>query len=309
VVPLERCRVDHDEHGEHVQVPADAVRAGAHVRGRGSDIAAGDVALPAGRVLSAGDLGLLASLGVHEVSVRRRLKVALLSTGDELALRGQPLRPGQVHDSNRVMLAAALRRIGAEVLELDSTGDDPRALEATLRHAAHQADAVVTSGGVSGGDADHTRGVLARLGRVVLWQVAMRPGRPFAFGQLDREPGSAGPAWLFALPGTQVAALVCWWMLVRDALWLLAGALPQPLPALQLPAAAAIAKQPGRTEFVRGHVEAGADGRSQVRAAADQGASALRALSQANALIVLDDERGPVAAGEWVPVHLFEGLL
>jgi len=302
VVPLELCEPVDDQ----VRFAAESVPAGAHVRQRGSDMAAGQAALVAGRVLSAADLGLLASLGVARAPVRRKLKVALFSTGDELVPVGQPLLPGQVHDSNRLALAGALQRMGFEVLDQGSVRDDPQALEAALRHAATVADAVVTSGGVSAGDADHTRAVLARLGRVELWKVAMRPGRPFAFGPLDT---GGHHAWLFALPGNPVAALVSLWMLAREPLLLLAGARPSPLPLLNLPASAPIAKRPGRTEFARGVVEPAPSGGWWVRPCADQGSSALRGLSQANALIVLDEGRGPVAAGEAVPVCLFEGLL
>ena len=301
IVPLELCELL----GDGMRFASGSVRVGANVRPRGSDMAAGQIALEAGCVLSPADLGLLASLGFAEVPVRRKLRVALFSTGDELVSVGHPLLPGQVHDSNRVALAAALQRMGFEVLDQGSVRDDPQALEAALHHAAAVADAVVTSGGVSAGDADHTRAVLARLGQVGLWKVAMRPGRPFAFGRLD---SGRHQAWLFALPGNPVAALVSLWMLAREPLLLLAGARPSALPLLGLPASAPIAKRPGRTEFARGVVEPAPSGGWWVRPCADQGSSALIGLSQANALIVLDEGSGPVAAGEAVPVCMFEGL-
>ena len=301
VVPLELCR---QQRGV-VHIAPGAARAGTHVRVRGSDVAAGQVALEAGRMLLPADLGLLASLGRAEVAVRRRLVVAMFSTGDELVPIGQPLRNGQVHDSNRVALAAALKRMGLEVLDHGHVADDPQALKAALLKAVAVADVVVTSGGVSAGDADHTRAVLARLGRVELWGVAMRPGRPFAFGELDTH---GRRAWLFALPGNPVAAMVSLWMLAREPLLLLAGAVPLPLPLLTVPAAVAINKRPGRTEFARGVVEPTSGGSWHVRPCADQGASAWRGLSQANALIVLAEARGPVAPGEAVSVCLLESL-
>ncbi len=299
---------------DHITVPADVVRPGAHRRLRGEDLAAGSLALPAGRVLRPADLGLAASLGFTALPVRQRLRVALFSTGDEITEPGLPLPPGGVYDSNRATLAASLRRLGAEVLDMGQAGDDPQALAALLQRALQQADVVLTSGGVSMGDADHTRAVLARHGDVAFWRVAMRPGRPFAFGALHRDGGNGGARngsgpWLLALPGNPVAALVVFHALVRDALLQLAGAAPQAPLTLQVPAAQALKKRPGRSEFQRGIVEAAAGGGWQVRALPEQGSGVLRSMSQANALIVLEHERGHVAAGEPVSVWLFDGLV
>ncbi len=302
VVPRELAAAD----GDGVTLAAGAVRPGEHRRRRGEDLATGQTALPAGRVLRPADLGLLASLGLAAVTVRRRLRVALFSTGDEVVEPGTPLPPGGIYDSNRHTLGAALQRLGAEVLDLGRVPDDAAALEAALRRAVARADAVVTSGGVSMGDADHTRAVLARLGAVDFWKVAMRPGRPFAFGRLHDGGRSA---LLFALPGNPVAALVSFYVLARDALRVLAGARPAPPVALTLPCAAPIRKRPGRTEFQRGVLEPGPDGRWQVRPVADQGAGILRSLSEADALIVLPHASGPVAAGEPVEVWPFDGLV
>ena len=283
-----------------------AVRRGDNLRRRGEDLAAGRAALAAGRVLRPADLGLLASLGFTEVSVRRRLRVAVFSTGDEVQAPGEPLRPGSIYDSNRTSLLAALQRLGLEAVDLGLVRDDPAALQAALEQALEQADAVITSGGVSAGDADYTREVLARMGEVAFWKVAMRPGRPFAFGAL----GHAGRrAWLFALPGNPVAALVTFYAFAREALLRLAGATPEPLPALQARCASAIRKRPGRTEFQRGIVSPGADGTWQVRLTGSQGAGVLRSMSEANCLVVLGHEQGSVAAGEPVTVWLFDGLV
>jgi molybdopterin molybdotransferase len=232
--------------------------------------------------------------------------VAVFSTGDEVQAPGEPLRPGCIYDSNRTSLLAALSRLDMEAVDLGLVRDDPAALQAALEAAVAQADVVLTSGGVSAGDADYTREVLARMGEVAFWKVAMRPGRPFAFGPLQA-PGRS--AWLFALPGNPVAALVTFYALARDALLQLAGAVREPMPVLQARSAVAIRKRPGRTEFQRGIVFAAGDGSWQVRPTGSQGAGVLRSMSEANCLVVLGHEHGPVAAGEPVAVWLFEGLV
>jgi molybdopterin molybdotransferase len=303
VVPQELCRVD----GDIVTIEPGTIKPGENRRRRGEDLAAGKPAVHAGRALRPAELGLVASLGIGEVTVRRRLRVALFSTGDELRTLGQPLDPGCVYDSNRHSLAAAVTRLGMEVVDLGLVRDDPAALQATLEAAVAQADVVLTSGGVSVGDADHTRAVLARMGEVAFWKVAMRPGRPFAFGPLQR-PGGAAPTWLFALPGNPVAALVTFYVFAREGLLQLAGATPEPLPVLQARCTSPIRKRPGRTEFQRAIVEPGATG-WQVRLTGSQGAGVLRSMSEANALLVLRHEQGSVAEGEAVDVWLFDGLV
>ncbi|MBK6470191.1 MAG: molybdopterin molybdotransferase MoeA [Betaproteobacteria bacterium] len=308
VVPLELCRVE----GNTVHVEAGVIRPGDNRRRRGEDLTAGRPALQGGRVLKPSDLGLVASLGIAEVTVRRRLRVALFSTGDELRTLGQPLDAGSVYDSNRYSLLGALQRLGMEVIDLGLVRDDPAALKATLETAVAQADVVLTSGGVSMGDADHTRAVLASMGEVAFWKVAMRPGRPFAFGPLAaaNEPaGVAPPCWLFALPGNPVAALVTFYAFAREALLLLAGATPQPLPVLQARCTTALRKRPGRTEFQRGIVERAADDGWQVRLTGSQGAGVLRSMSEANALVVLGHAQGSVTEGGLVDVWLFDGLV
>ena len=302
VVPQELCRAE----GDLVHIEAGVIQPRENLRRCGEDLQVGQAALRAGRVLRAADIGLIASLGLGSVTVRRRLRVALFSTGDELRAPGQPLPPGCIYDSNRASLRAALQRLGVEIIDLGLVPDDPAALQATFEQAVAQADAVLTSGGVSVGEADHTRALLARMGEVAFWKVAMRPGRPFAFGPL-RAGGKQ--AWLFALPGNPVAALVTFYAFAREALMVLAGATPEPLPVLQARSAAAIRKRPGRTEFQRGIVSLAADGGWQVRITGSQGAGILRSLSEANALVVLGHEQGSVAAGEPVDVWLFDGLL
>jgi len=333
VVPLELVRQPaqeaggqgHTDTGE-VHVPAGVIRPGENRRKRGEDLAAGKPALRAGRVLRPADVGLAASLGLTRLRVMRPLKVALFSTGDEVAEPGTPLAEGCIYDSNRFSLGAAVRRLGMEVIDLGLVRDDRAALAAVVERAVREADVVITSGGVSAGDADYTRDILARAGDVAFWKVAMRPGRPFAFGPL-RRPGSAdggesagdaeaSPSWLFALPGNPVAALVTFYAFVREALLVLAGAQPAPLPTLSARATVAIRKRPGRTEFQRAIVEPapaepGKVGGPtwQVRLFGSQGAGVLRSMSEANALVVLGHEQGSVAAGDPVTVWLFEGLV
>ena len=304
VVPQELCRAD----AAQVHIDAGTVSPGDNRRHRGEDLSAGRPALRAGRVLRPADLGLVASLGIADLTVMRRLRVALFSTGDELRSLGQTLDPGCVYDSNRHSLMAAVQRLGMEVIDLGLVPDDPAALQATLEAALVQADVVLTSGGVSVGEADYTRALLARMGEVAFWKVAMRPGRPFAFGPLRRSEGAA-PAWLFALPGNPVAALVTFYAFARDALLQLAGATPVPLPVLQARCTSAIRKRPGRTEFQRAIVEPAPGGGWQVRLTGSQGAGVLRSMSEANALLVLRHEQVSVAAGELVDVWMFDGLV
>lgn len=302
VVPRELVTVD----GDRVTLRAGAIKPGENRRKQGEDLTRGKPALTAGRLLRPADLGLLASLGFAEVTVFRRLTVALFSTGDEVFAPGQPLPPGGIYDSNRFTLTAALQRLGVEVLDLGLVKDDPAALEAVLQRAVAEADAVVTSGGVSMGDADYTKDIMARMGDVAFWKVAMRPGRPFAFGPL-RHGGRE--AMLFALPGNPVAALVTFYAFAREALLVLGGATAEPPMVLQVKSAVPIRKRPGRTEYQRGIVERGDDGELRVRPTGSQGAGILRSLSEANVLVVLRHDQGSVAAGEPVDVWLFDGLV
>jgi molybdopterin molybdotransferase len=303
VVPLELCQVA----GDTVSIAPNVIHAGENRRQRGEDLKAGKPALRAGRVLRPADIGLAASVGVTQLTVKRRLRVAVFSTGDEVAAPGQPLPANCIYDSNRFALIAAIDRLGMQAIDLGLQRDDPASLRRALRAAVAQADAVVASGGVSAGDADHTREVMAELGSVGFWKVAMRPGRPFAFGSLLGDGGRQ--AWLFALPGNPVAALVTFYVFARDALLALAGATPQPLPALQARSPLAIRKRPGRTEFQRARVSPGADGLWEVQTTGSQGAGILRSMSEANALLVLRHEQGSVAAGDPVDVWLFDGLV
>ena len=302
VVPQEFTTFDDGR----VIVPPNVVRAGDNRRLAGEDLARGEAALRAGRVLRPADLGLLASLGLAEVPVFRRLRVAFFSTGDELRSIGETLDAGCVYDSNRYTLWGMLQRLGVEVLDLGVVKDEPAALEAAFRQAAESADAVITSGGVSVGEADYTKRIMAELGEVLFWKIAMRPGRPMAIGRIE---SSGRRAILFGLPGNPVAVMVTFYAFVRDALLAMSGAAVEPLPTLRAASTQAIRKKPGRTEYQRGVVTRDGDGRLQVAITGSQGSGILRSMSVANGLVLLHHAQGDVAAGEAVDVLPFDGLV
>jgi molybdopterin molybdotransferase len=305
VVPQELAQ---DGGDGFVQIPPGVVRAGDHRRLAGEDLARGKPALRAGRLLRPADLGLAASLGVPQLDVRRRLRVAFFSTGDELRSLGEPLDEGCIYDSNRYTVWGMLQRLGVEAIDLGVVRDRPDELADAFRRAAAAADAVITSGGVSVGEADHTKRIMAELGEVLFWTIAMRPGRPMAIGRLPAD-GSRPAAILFGLPGNPVAVMVTFYAFVRDALLRMAGALPQPLPLLRAASRERLRKKPGRTEYQRGIVERGDDGRWWVRATGSQGSGVLRSMSEANGMIVLHHGQGDVAAGDEVDVLPFDGLV
>jgi len=301
VVIQEAVRVE----GNRIVVPP-GQKTGQNRRLAGEDLAAGRVAIPAGRVVRPAELGLFASLGLAEVTVRRRLRVAFFSTGDELASIGTALKEGAVYDSNRYTLYGMLVRLGVDLIDMGVVRDDPAELERAFLDAAANADAVITSGGVSVGEADFTRALLGRLGEVLFWKIAMRPGRPMAVGRIESR-GNA--AYFFGLPGNPVAVMVPFYGFVRDALLALAGRTDDyALPVLQVRCATALRKKPGRTEFQRGIVTRDAGGQWSVGITGQQGSGVLRSMSEANCFIVLEHERGDVKAGDLVSVQLFEGL-
>ena len=289
-----------------IRIPAGSVKPGDNRRLRGEDLACGEPALKAGRILTPADLGLMASLGLAEVAVYRRLRVAFFSTGDELRSVGEALDTGCVYDSNRYTIWGMLIRLGMELLDLGVVRDEPAALQRAFTQAAACADAVITSGGVSVGEADHTKQVMAELGEVLFWKIAMRPGRPMAIGRIG-EPGHQ--AILFGLPGNPVAVMVTFYAFVRDALLAMSGATPQPLAPLRAISQAPLRKKPGRTEYQRGIVSQAEDGRWQVRITGAQGSGILRSMSQANGMVVLHHDQGDVAAGDLVDVIAFDGLV
>ena len=308
VVPQEFVTVLDDG---RISVAAGLVRIGDNRRLRGDDLAKGEAALRAGRIVKPADLGVLASLGRAEVAVFRRLRVAFFSTGDELRSIGEPLEDGCVYDSNRYTLWGMLQRLGVEPLDFGVVRDDPVALRETFARAADAADVVITSGGVSLGEADHTKRIMAELGEVLFWRLAMRPGRPLAVGRIGTAStsGNGRQALLFGLPGNPVAVMVSFYAFVRDALLALSGATPEPLPTVHAATTAALRKKPGRTEYQRGTLQRAADGRWQVTPTGAQGSGILHSMSQAHGLIVLPHAQGHVSAGEVVEVVPFDGLV
>jgi molybdopterin molybdotransferase len=292
--------------GGNVRIPAGQKR-GQNRRLAGEDLAAGKAVLQAGRLLGPAELGLLASLGLAEVSVRRRLRVAFFSTGDELCSVGTRLAEGEVYDSNRYTLYGMLSRLGCDIIDMGVVRDDPASLERALKAAAADADAIITSGGVSVGEADFMRELLGKLGEVVFWKVAMKPGRPMAFGKIA-EAGKE--AHFFGLPGNPVAVMVTFYQFVRDALLALSGRTDDyALPLLRVSCTASMKKSPGRTEFQRGLLARDDRGRWSVRPTGAQGSGVLRSMAEANCFIVLEHERGSVEPGDLVQVQLFHGLV
>jgi molybdopterin molybdotransferase len=286
--------------GDAVVIPP-GQKAGQNTRRRGEDLRAGHVALAAGKLLRPADIGLLASLGLTEIEVRRRVRVAVFSTGDELCAEGAVAQSGEIYDSNRHTLWSMLTRLGCEVLDLGIVRDDPAALESALRTAI-EADAIITSGGVSVGEADFIRELMSRLGDVAFWKIAMKPGRPMAFGRI-------GDASLFGLPGNPVATMVAFYQFVRPALLKMSGVTPLAPPvAFRARCGEALRKGKGRTEFLRGVLNP-VDGEWLVRSTGAQGSGILRSMSDADCFIVLESDRGDIAAGEWVTVQPFEGLV
>ena len=302
VVPQELVQVA----GQRITIPADAVRIGDNRRFKGEDLCLGKPALRAGSVVGPAALGLLASLGLAQVEVRRPLRVAFFSTGDEILSLGEAPREGAVYDSNRYTLFGLLTRMGVEVLDMGVVRDDPAALEAAFMQAATQADAIITSGGVSVGEADHTKAVMRKLAGgpdgVAFWKIAMRPGRPMAVGRI-------GSAMLFGLPGNPVAVMVTFLAFVRPALLTMMGAAPKDSPLLKAHSLEAVRKKPGRSEFQRAIVQTGSDGSLQVRTTGQQGSGVLSSMASANGLLVLHHDQGNVAIGEEVDVLMFEGVI
>lgn len=290
--------------GDQVTISANAIRAGANLRRAGEDLPQGGIAIAAGKLLRPADLGLIASLGIPNVTVRRKLRVAFFSTGDELRSIGEQLEAGCVYDSNRYTLFGMLQRLGCDVIDMGVVRDDPQALEAALRQAAKTADAIITSGGVSEGAADYTRDIMALLGDVAFWKLAMRPGRPLAFGKVQTEQDSA---WLFGLPGNPVAVMVSFYLFARPALLRMMGA-DSKLQTMQARATETIRKRPGRTEYQRGIVSTAADGAPQVRLTGAQGSGILSSMTEANCIVVLHHAQANIAAGQLVDVLLFDGL-
>jgi molybdopterin molybdotransferase len=285
-----------------VSFPAEILRRGDNRRLKGEDLMQGKPALLAGTRLGPAACGLVASLGIANVPVVRQLRVAYFSTGDEILSLGEPPREGAVYDSNRYTVHGILTRLGCEVIDMGVVRDDPATLEAAFSSAASKADAIITSGGVSVGEADYTKAMMAKLGDVAFWRIAMRPGRPMAVGRI-------GSSVLFGLPGNPVAVMVTFLAFVRPALVKMMGARESAQPYLRARSAEAMRKKPGRTEYQRGIVSRGKDGQPEVRTTGNQGSGVLSSMVQANGLIVLHHAQGNVAEGDDVDVLMFDGAI
>jgi molybdopterin molybdotransferase len=276
---------------------------GTNTRNAGEDLRAGEAALRCGQPIRPAEIGMMASLGIGEVAVYRKLRVAFFSTGDELVAVGKTLGPGQIYDSNRYTIYGLLVRLGCEVLDMGVIRDTPEDVESAFLQAAQAADVVITSGGVSVGEADYVKQILDRLGQVLFWKIAMKPGRPLAYGKI-------GSAHFFGLPGNPVAVMVTFYQFVRDALLYLQGQTTvMPLPTQKVICTSPIKKAPGRTEFQRGILSCDSNGQWSVRTTGDQGSGILSSMSQANCFIILPTDQGNVPAGTAVDVQLLDGLI
>jgi len=284
-----------------VRFPA-SVKVNQNIRRRGEDILQGTAILDAGVKLSAAELAMIASLGIKEVNVYRPIKVAVFSTGDELRLPGEVLAEGQIYDTNRLAVHIMLDQLGCEVIDLGIIPDNEEILRTTFQQADQQADVVISSGGVSVGEADYTKQILEQLGEVGFWKLAIKPGKPFAFGRLSH-------SWFCGLPGNPVSAAVTFYQLVQPLLARLSGQQTQALPArMRVRSAGKLKKTPGRLDFQRGILKTGADGELEVHTTGHQGSHIFSSFSQANCFVVLERDRGNVEPGEWVDVEPFNSL-
>ena len=329
VVPQEFVSVNDDV----VTVAPKLLKLGDNRRHQGEDLMQGKPALLKGELLTPARLGLAASLGFKTVLCYRQLKVAYFSTGDEILSLGEPPREGAVYDSNRYTVFGLLSRLGCQMIDMGVVRDDPLALEAAFTQAATQADAIITSGGVSVGEADHTKAMMKMLGDVAFWRIAMRPGRPMAVGRIAKsvlEPisdkklapspintsansyelnSNSNGCILFGLPGNPVAVMVTFLAFVRPALLQMMGANAEPQPLLKARSQEAMRKKPGRTEYQRGWVSTAADGTLQVKTTGNQGSGVLSSMAQANGLIVLHHSNCNVAVGDTIDVLMFDGVI
>jgi len=290
---------------EHAKLDGGAVvmgsghNLGQNIRLAGEDIKRGATVLSRGQVIRPVGLGLLASLGLSEATVYRKMRVAIFSTGDELRQPGTPLESGQIYDSNRFSLFGLLSELGGvEILDMGNVRDDRDCLKAALLDAASRSDVVITSGGVSVGEADYIKQLLAEIGEVVFWKIAMKPGRPLAYGKI-------GSSHFFGLPGNPVAVMVTFLQFVRDALHLLMGRQLKSAFTLKATCVSKIKKSPGRTEFQRGILTQDESGALVVHVTGDQGSGILSSMSRANCFIVLPVSQGNIEAGSSVDVQLF----
>ncbi|MHB8950673.1 MAG: molybdopterin molybdotransferase MoeA [Rhodoferax sp.] len=329
VVPQELVKLSADT--ASITLAPGTVQPGDNRRRLGEDLLQGQAALQKGELLTPAALGLMASLGIENLQVWRRLRVAYFSTGDEILSLGEAPREGAVYDSNRYTVFGLLTRLGCEVIDLGVVRDEPALLEAAFVHAASVSDAIITSGGVSVGEADYTKAMMKKLGDVAFWKIAMRPGRPMAVGRILRDKSASSPyvtsassyknntddptpaaseaAILFGLPGNPVAVMVTFLAFVRPALLRMMGRTASEPPLLKARSSEAIRKKPGRTEYQRGVVSLDVDGTLRVKTTGNQGSGVLSSMVRANGLIVLPHSQGDVAVGDEVRVMMFDGVI
>ena len=293
VVMQEQVKADGDE----IEIGSGHKR-GQNIRLVGEDICQGQVVLTRGQLIRPAEMGLLASLGFAEISVYRKLKITIFSTGDELIQPGNSLSSGQIYDSNRYSLIGLLIELGVEIVDMGNIRDDKESIRAALLKASASSDAIITSGGASVGEADFIKPLLDEIGEVVFWKLAMKPGRPLAYGKI-------GDCHFFGLPGNPVAVMVTFLQFVRNALWVLMGQNPKPAFSLQAICTTAIKKSPGRTEYQRGILTQSKDGLWLVQTTGEQGSGILSSMSRANCFIVLPVEQGNVDKGGVVQIQLF----
>jgi molybdopterin molybdotransferase len=296
VIPQELCQ---SITADAIQFDSGLLKAGDNRRFCGEDIAKGQPALLTGTRITPAAAGLLASLGLPTVTVYRRLRVAYFSTGDEILSLGEAPREGAVYDSNRYTVHGLLTDLGCQMIDMGVVKDNPQLLEQAFTQAAAQADAIITSGGVSVGEADFTKAMMKKLGDVAFWKIAMRPGRPMAVGRISQGNQSAV---LFGLPGNPVAVMVTFLAFVKPALLQMMGCTALPHPLARARTREVLRKKPGRTEYQRGIVSRNNEGELEVITTGNQGSGVLSSMVQANALIVLQHTQSTAQIGDWVDV-------
>ncbi len=284
-----------------IRVDADH-RVDENIRQAGEDIAKGETVIDAGARLSPADLGVLASLGIGQLQVKRKPVVAFFSTGDELVSIGEPLEPGKIYDSNRYSLHGMLSSMAVDIIDLGVVKDEPKAMREVLEKAALQADLIISTGGVSVGEADFIKPALADLGTTEFWKISIKPGRPLTFGQIEA-------SIFMGLPGNPVAVMVTFSQCVVPAIHALAGAIPRRPALFRARALDAMRKKPGRYEFQRGIATLDDNGEWQVAKTGKQGSGILTSMSRANCFIVLPDENTGVEAGDEVKIQFFDWSL
>ena len=311
VMPLHCDTVIPQEHTQlldsgHIFIEKNIIKAQQNRRLKGEDLSLGKIVLAKGKLISSADLGLLASMGIAEIKVFRKLKVAFFSTGDELQSLGEQLKEGCVYDSNRYTLFGMLSRLHCDIIDMGIIPDNPVSLNQAMADGCKNADVIITSGGVSTGTADFTKQVLSGLGDVAFWNLNIRPGRPFAFGEITSDGQSA---YIFGLPGNPVAVMVTFYFLLKNTLLKLMGANPQTLLFSSATSTAFIKKHQGRTEYQRGIAQMNSQGQLEVKVTGSQGSGILRSMSEANCMIVLQENQTNIVQGEFVNIVLFDGLI